>query len=96
VAVGDVDESAVLRSQGEHHSALAAALGVDTSRLAVGGGSAGANLSAAVALMARDRHGPALRAQVLQVPVTGSSCNSASMRVFAKGYVMSRQNAKDM
>jgi acetyl esterase/lipase len=92
VAVGDVDESAVLRSQGEHHSAL----GVDTSRLAVGGGSAGANLSAAVALMARDRHGPALRAQVLQVPVTGSSCNSASMRVFAKGYVMSRQNAKDM
>jgi acetyl esterase len=71
-------------------------LGIDVASLAVGGGSAGGNLAAAVALMARDRNGPDLRAQLLQVPVTDSSCNSRSMRTFASGYVMSRQHAQDM
>ena len=44
-------------------------LGIDPSRLAVGGGSAGGNLAAAVALMARDRGGPVLVLQVLEVAV---------------------------
>ena len=44
-------------------------LGVDVSRLAVGGGSAGGNLAAVVALMARDRGGPPLVLQVLEVGV---------------------------
>jgi acetyl esterase len=44
-------------------------LGIDTSRLAVGGGSAGGNLAAVVALMARDRNGPPLVLQVLEVGV---------------------------
>lgn len=47
----------------------AAELGIDPSRLAVGGGSAGGNLAAVVALMCRDRNGPALALQVLEIAV---------------------------
>lgn len=43
-------------------------LGIDTSRLAVAGDSAGGTLAAAVALAARDRGGPGLFAQVLMYP----------------------------
>ncbi|MFE0419633.1 alpha/beta hydrolase [Streptomyces tendae] len=71
-------------------------LGVDPARLAVSGGSAGGNLTAAVALMSRDRGGPVLSAQVLNIPVTDSGCNTASMHLFAEGYVMTRQNALEM
>jgi acetyl esterase len=45
-------------------------LGIDASRISVGGGSAGGNLAAVVALMARDRRGPPLVLQVLEIPVT--------------------------
>ena len=48
----------------------AADLGCDPARLAVAGDSAGGNLSAAVAIMARDRSGPAIRHQLLIYPVT--------------------------
>ncbi len=44
-------------------------LGVDADRIVVGGDSAGGNLAAAVALMARDRGGPALAAQLLIYPM---------------------------
>lgn len=53
----------------EWAAANAAALGCDPARIAVGGDSAGGNLSAAVAIMARDRAGPALRHQLLIYPV---------------------------
>ncbi|MFE0358921.1 alpha/beta hydrolase [Streptomyces nigra] len=71
-------------------------LGVDPARLAVGGGSAGGALTAGVTLMSRDRGGPALSAQVLNIPATDSGCHTASMRLFAEGYVMTRQNALEM
>lgn len=54
------------------------ALGVDASRLAVAGDSAGGNLAAAVAILARDRSGPALRHQLLLYPVTDCDYSRAS------------------
>lgn len=49
--------------------AHAAELGVDPARVSVGGVSAGGNLAAVVALMARDRGGPRLVLQVLEIPI---------------------------
>ncbi|MET4429903.1 acetyl esterase [Mycolicibacterium sp. 624] len=48
----------------------AAELGADPTRLAVAGDSAGGNLAAVVALMARDAGAPALRFQLLWYPAT--------------------------
>jgi acetyl esterase len=45
-------------------------LGIDASRLMVGGDSAGGNLAAVVALHARDNGGPAMAGQVLVYPAT--------------------------
>lgn len=45
-------------------------LGIDAGAVAVAGDSAGGNLATATAILARDRGGPALRAQVLAYPVT--------------------------
>lgn len=47
----------------------ASALGVDSDALSVGGVSAGGTLAAALALAARDRSGPAIDLQVLEVPL---------------------------
>lgn len=44
-------------------------LGIDPGDISVGGSSAGGNLAAAVALRCRDEGGPALRFQLLEVPV---------------------------
>ncbi len=66
----------------------AAALGVDPKRIAIGGDSAGGNLSAVVALMARDRRGPALCFQLLIYPVTDADFTRASYRENAEGYLL--------
>ena len=68
----------------------AAALKGDASRLAVGGISAGGNLSAVVTLMARDRGGPSLALQVLVYPVTDYSFETPSYRELADGYWLTR------
>ena len=65
-------------------------LGISNSRIAVGGGSAGGNLAAVVALMARDRGGPALRAQVLDIPATDFTFASKSMDENGSGYVCTK------
>ena len=61
------------------------ALGAEASRLAVGGDSAGGNLAAVVALMARDRGAPALRAQILTYPVTDFDFSTESYRANGTG-----------
>lgn len=47
----------------------AAELGIDLSRLVIGGASAGGGLAAGTALLARDRRGPALVGQLLMCPM---------------------------
>ncbi len=66
-------------------------LGLDATRLAVAGDSAGANLATVAALMARDREGPALRYQALIYPCLDPACASASQREFATGYMLTRE-----
>ncbi len=66
-------------------------LGFDATRLAVAGDSAGGNLAAATAILARDRQGPALRWQGLIYPCVDPSCDSPSQRAFAEGYMLSRE-----
>ncbi len=64
----------------------AADLGADPSRLGVHGDSAGANLAAVVALMARDGGGPRLRLQSLVYPVADYTLSHPSYEKFAEGY----------
>jgi acetyl esterase/lipase len=65
-----------------------AELGIDVSRLAIGGDSAGGNLAAVVALMARDRGGPSLRFQLMIYPVTDCAFDTLSYRENAEGYFL--------
>jgi acetyl esterase len=65
-------------------------LGVDASRISVGGGSAGGGLSASVALLARDRGGPKLALQVLEIPVTDLTMSQPSVRANGSGYMLTR------
>ncbi|WP_213816948.1 alpha/beta hydrolase [Glaciihabitans sp. dw_435] len=69
-------------------AAHAEELGVDASRLGVMGESAGGNLAAVVALLSRDRGGPAIRHQALLYPVTGAY-DSESRRVNADAFILS-------
>jgi acetyl esterase len=57
-------------------------LGVDPTRLAVGGNSAGAGLAAAIALRLRDEGGPALCLQLMHQPMLDWSCATPSMKEF--------------
>ena len=66
--------------------ANAASLGADPGRLGVHGDSAGANLAAVVALMARDAGGPKLRLQSLVYPVGDYTLSGASYGKYAQGY----------
>ncbi|NED84326.1 alpha/beta hydrolase, partial [Streptomyces sp. SID11233] len=50
-------------------AAHARELGFDPERIIIGGGSAGGGLAAGVALLARDRGGPALLGQLLMCPM---------------------------
>jgi acetyl esterase len=63
--------------------------GIDPNRIAVGGDSAGANLATVVALMARDRGGPALKFQLLIYPVTDFTEHATqSEREYGQGYFL--------
>jgi acetyl esterase len=61
-------------------------LGADPNRIGVHGDSAGANLAAVVALMARDAGGPRLRLQSLVYPVADYGLVGDSYDKYAQGY----------
>ena len=65
-------------------------LGIDPTRISVGGGSAGGNLSAVVALMARDRGGPPLVFQLLEIPVTDLTMSYPSVVDNGEGFLLTR------
>jgi acetyl esterase len=69
-------------------------VGADSTRIAIGGDSAGGNLSAVVALDARDRALPAPRVQVLVYPVTDCEFDSPSMTENAKGYFLEAETMR--
>lgn len=64
----------------------AGALGGDPGRLLVAGDSAGGNLAAVTALMARDRDWPAIAGQVLIYPVIAADFGTPSYQRFGVGY----------
>ena len=59
--------------------------GLDTSRLLLGGDSAGGNLALATALLARDTGGPALRGILTTYPVCDSALDTPSYQEFGDG-----------
>ena len=62
------------------------AVGGDARRVAVGGDSAGGNLAAVAAVMARDRGGPPIAAQLLLYPVIAADFDTESYRLYGKGF----------
>ena len=75
-------------------AAHAAELGVDADRLAVGGDSAGGNLAAVVALLAREAGGPRIALQILLYPVTDLVSESQSYADLADGYMLTRDSMR--
>jgi acetyl esterase len=63
--------------------------GLDVSRIALAGDSAGANLAIGTTLLAKERDGPRIRAQVLFCPVTDAGCATDSQTRFADGFCLS-------
>lgn len=68
----------------------ASSLGLDASRLAIGGDSAGGNLSAVVSILARDEGDLPIRFQLLIYPGTDMRCTSASHQTNGQGYLLTR------
>jgi len=74
--------------------AQAATFGLDSTRIGVGGQSAGGGLAAATVLLARDRGGPAVCFQFLGIPELDHRLETASMRAFVDTPMWHRGNAE--
>ena len=87
-AIEDVERAvAWLRREG-------AALGIDASRLALAGDSAGGNLAAAVTLRARARGAPAYLLQALIYPALDLADEAPSRLEFAEGFGLDRATVR--
>lgn len=84
------DAYAATRWSADH----AAEHGMDPARIAVGGSSAGGNLAAVAALMARERGAPRIAFQLLHVPVTDHDFDTPSYRANAIGYGLTRSGMR--
>ncbi|WP_432181123.1 alpha/beta hydrolase [Streptomyces sp. NBC_00063] len=63
-------------------------LALDSRRLAVAGDCAGATMATALTMMAKQRGGPRMRAQLLYYPMTAPHCDTASRKHFGSGYLL--------
>jgi acetyl esterase len=66
-------------------------LQLDPKCLAVAGDCAGATIATALAMLAKSRGGPRLRAQLLYYPPTDAACDSPSHRDFSEGYLLTSE-----
>jgi acetyl esterase len=64
--------------------------GADGSRIAIAGNSVGGNMSAALALMAKDKKGPKIALQVLFIPATDASVDTESYHEFGTDRFLAR------
>ncbi|MDX1372806.1 MAG: alpha/beta hydrolase [Nitrososphaeraceae archaeon] len=69
-------------------------IGLNSSRLAVFGDSAGGNLAAALTLLAKERGGPNIIFQVLFSPVTDVNFETSSYIEYQDGYFLTREDMK--
>jgi acetyl esterase len=67
-------------------------IGGDPRRIALGGDSAGGNLAAVCAILARNEGHPGVAFQLLIYPCTAPEPETASHRKFAEGYLLTRNN----
>lgn len=81
---------AALKWVSEHASEF----GADGSRIAVAGNSVGGNMTAALALMVKDRQGPRITYQVLLIPATDASVDTASYHEYGTGRFLARSFMK--
>jgi acetyl esterase/lipase len=70
--------------EGPHHD-------LDPARITVAGDSVGGNMTAAITIMAKQRGGPAIAAQLLYYPVTDANFDTGSYLQFATHYWLTRQ-----
>lgn len=71
-------------------------LGIQPGRITIGGGSAGANLAAALALKARDEGGPAIAFQLLEVPALDLTGSLPSHHTHGTGYGLEQKAIKSL
>lgn len=86
-----VDDAYAATSWARRH---APDLGIDAARIAVGGDSAGGNLAAVTAILARDRGAPALVYQLLVYPATDQGSERPSWQQFGRGYLLELESIR--
>lgn len=69
-------------------------INVDSSRLAIAGDSVGGNMAAVVALLAKERGGPAIKFQLLFYPVTDANFDTESYLKYKENYWLTREAMK--
>jgi acetyl esterase len=75
----------------EYVAENAAEFEVDATRLAIAGDSVGGNMAAVIAIMANERRGPGIAAQLLFYPVTDASMSTESYSLFTDGPWLTRK-----